>query len=291
MPPPDVIAGPPPELADRARSYLAGELEPVRPRHAATVVLVRDAVGGGLEVFLLRRVASMAFAPGMHVFPGGGVDPRDEGPGQRWSGPGPDAWGRAVGAVPGLARSLVCAAVRETFEESGVLLAGASAAEVVADTTDAAWEEDRLALVARSLSLRELLGRRDLVLRSDLLRAWTHWVTPEFEPHRYDTRFFLAALPRGQQARDVGGEADRVLWVRPADALAAHRRGEMAMMPPTLVTLGDLVDTASVEQALATPRRLAPILPRAVLEPGGDGVRLVLPGEVGYPAGPDRGTA
>ena len=102
-----------------------------------------------------------------------------------------------------MARALVCAAVRETFEESGVLLAGASADEVVADTTGDDWEADRVALEARELSLTDFLERRGLVLRSDLLGAWAGWLTPVFEPRRYRTWFFVAVLPEGQRTRDV----------------------------------------------------------------------------------------
>jgi hypothetical protein len=107
----------------------------------------------------------------------------------------------------------VAAAVRETFEESGVLLAGESPSSVVADVSGDDWEADRLALESRELSFADLLQRRGLVLRTDLLAAWTHWITPEFEPRRFDTRFFVAALPPGQRTRDIFGEADRVAWM------------------------------------------------------------------------------
>ena len=158
---------------------------------------------------MLRRKASMAFAPGAYVFPGGSVDARDAD--ERGGLGGPDAaeWGRIFDAPPALARELVCAAVRETFEESGVLLAGESADSVVADTTSDEWEADRHALLDHSLSLAEVLARRRLVLRADLLRPWSRWITPVIEPRRFDTRFFAAALPAGQRTRDVGGEAPK----------------------------------------------------------------------------------
>ncbi|MFD0774439.1 hypothetical protein ACFQZ2_10935, partial [Streptomonospora algeriensis] len=187
----------------------------VRP--AATVMLLHESAAGGvLEVYLLRRTSSMRFAPGMHVFPGGGVDERDTDRGIRWAGPRPAEWAERLEAAEPLARALVCAAVRETFEESGVLLAGPPSGGVVADTRGEDWEADRQALVDRSLSFTEFLRRRDLVLRSDLLRAWSRWITPPGESRRFDTRFFAAALPEGQQTRYVGGEADRVAWMRPA---------------------------------------------------------------------------
>jgi len=151
----------PGQLADQAREIMAGARPPVTPRDAATVMLLRAAgpPPGRLEVYMLRRQSSMAFAPGAQVFPGGAVDPRDADEEVAWAGPDTPAWGRIFDAPPELARALVCAAVRETFEESGVLLAGPDAGAVVADTTSDDWEADRTALLDRSLSLAELLGR------------------------------------------------------------------------------------------------------------------------------------
>ena len=168
---------------------------------------------------MLRRQPSMAFAPGAFVFPGGSVDARDAEIEVGWAGPDAQEWGRMIDAPADLARALVCAAVRETFEECGVLLAGPTADTVVADTRGEDWEADRAALLARSVSLAGLLRRRGLVLRSDLLRPWARWITPVTEERRYDTRFFAAALPAGQRARDVSGEADDAAWVEPAAAL------------------------------------------------------------------------
>jgi 8-oxo-dGTP pyrophosphatase MutT (NUDIX family) len=141
----------PPQLVEQARAFAEGRSEPVEPRDAATVVLIRPG-DGAPEVYLLRRQTSMAFAAGMCVFPGGGVDQRDFDHSVAWAGPPPATWAERLGASEELARALVCAAVRETFEESGVLLAGASADEVVADTTGAEWETDRLALEGKELS-------------------------------------------------------------------------------------------------------------------------------------------
>lgn len=240
----------PPELVEHARSFLAGERTPVTPKGASTVVLLRD-TSGGPEVYLLRRHLGMAFAAGMYAFPGGTVDPRDSDVAVAWAGPAPDRWAEVLGCDEPEARALVCAAVRETFEEAGVLLAGRSPDSVVADTTGAAWETDRAALVDRSLAFAEFLERRGLVLRTDLLRAWAHWVTPEFEPRRYDTRFFLAVIPIGQRTRDVSGEADQVAWMRPEQACAGVDEGMMAMLPPTYVTVQELAGFASVDEALA----------------------------------------
>jgi 8-oxo-dGTP pyrophosphatase MutT (NUDIX family) len=270
-------------LGDAARAVLSGSQPPATPRDAATVMLLRSAPTG-LEVYMLRRQESMAFAPGAYVFPGGSVDARDADEEVAWAGPDAAEWGRIFAAPPSLARALVCAAVRETFEESGVLLAGESAQSVVADTTSTDWEADRMALLDRSVSLAELLARRGLVLRSDLLRPWARWITPVVEPRRFDTRFFAAALPVGQRTRDVGGEAAEVAWVRPADALAASRRGEIRLFPPTAVTLSELADCGELNTALTGPRRVAPIIPEVHEREGA--VWLTVPGLTEYPAPP-----
>jgi 8-oxo-dGTP pyrophosphatase MutT (NUDIX family) len=259
-------------------------LQAAEPRHAATVILLRDG-NEGPEVYLLRRAGSMAFAAGAFVFPGGSVDARDIDLGdESWVGPPPSVWAATLSCDEPTARELVCAAVRETFEESGVLLAGPAADEVVPDTSGEDWEADRLALLDRSLSLAELLQRRGLMLRADLLRAWAHWVTPEFEPRRYDTRFFVAAMPGEQRTRDVGGESDRVTWIRPAEALAAHAAGILDMLPPTVVTLAELAAYPSIASVLdaGTARDVRPVLPKIMLGDDEE-VRLLLPHHDGYP--------
>jgi len=239
----------------------------VTARDAATVVLLLFAPGG-VEVYLLRRQATMAFAPGMYVFPGGGVDPRDHDAEIAWAGPDARTWAVRLSCDEGRARALVCAAVRETFEESGVLLAGPDPETVVVDTTGDEWESDRLALVDRSLSLTALLARRGLVLRADLLAAWAHWITPDFESRRYDTRFFVAVLPAGQRTRDVSTEAASVAWVAPGAAVAAVDTGAMAMLPPTYETCGELARMHNAGEALAAAaeRDIRPIEPELVVQ-------------------------
>jgi 8-oxo-dGTP pyrophosphatase MutT (NUDIX family) len=267
--------------AARAADVLAGRVPPAEPRDAATVMLLRSAADHGLEVYLLRRRSSMAFAPGAYVFPGGSVDARDTDTEVGWAGPDAAEWGRLLDAPAELARVLVCAAVRETFEESGVLLAGAAAGTVVGSTASQGWEAGRAALLAGSTSLAGLLAGRGLVLRSDLLRPWSRWVTPVTEERRYDTRFFAAALPPGQQARDVSGEADRAGWFRPDEALAAARRGEIILFPPTAVTLGELATCGNVPAALAARRRVTALIPEVFLADGA--VWLTVPPGTEYP--------
>ena len=257
------------------------------PKQAATVLLLRDGVPG-LEVYLLRRTRGMPFAGGMTAYPGGGVDPRDGDVETAWAGPSPAEWAHAFGCDERTARELVCAAVRETFEEAGVLLAGAAdGGNVVPDVSGEDWEAQRQALLARELSLAELLADRGLALRSDLLRPFAHWITPPAEPRRYDTKFFAAALPVGQEARHVTGEADEVTWLAPSAALAEMSAGTRPMLPPTIHTLGQLEPFADVAAALAgsPPEPLHPISPTfektpdgkwAVL-PDGTRIRLVVP--------------
>ncbi len=272
----------PGELAEAARDILAGNQAPAVPRDAATVMLLRQCPAG-LEVYMLRRKPTMAFAPGAYVFPGGSVDPRDADEQVGWIGPDAAEWGRVFDAPPSLARALVCAAVRETFEESGVLLAGDSADSVVADTTSDEWEADRRALLDHSVSLAELLARRALMLRADLLRPWSRWITPIIEPRRFDTRFFTAALPAGQRTRDVGGEASEVAWVAPGDAVAAGKRGEIRLFPPTAVTLSELTDCGDLDTVLTGPRQVAPIIPEVQEREGA--VWLTVPGLSEYSIG------
>jgi 8-oxo-dGTP pyrophosphatase MutT (NUDIX family) len=269
--------GLPPQFLERARAAQDPSFVAAPPRDAATVALVRD-TARGMEVYLLRRVRGMAFAGGMHVFPGGSVDPADATADIGWAGPSAADWAAAFATEAPMARSLVCAAVRETFEESGVLLAGSSPADLLADVSTDEWESERVALESRQHSLSELLARRGLVLRSDLLRPLAHWITPEIEPKRFDTRFFLARLPEGQVTRAAGTEADQRVWVRPADAVEQ----ELTMLPPTRAVLTELAAYDDVESALAANRTIAPVLPKLLV---GDDDRLVflLPGDDGYP--------
>ncbi|MFF7330254.1 NUDIX hydrolase [Streptomyces sp. NPDC008150] len=259
----------PPEWPDRIRALADGSLTPVVPKRASTVMLLRDGADGP-SVHMLRRRASMAFAGGAYAYPGGGVDPRDDDRGIRWAGPTRAWWAERLGVDAATAQAVVCAAVRETFEEAGVLLAGPTPDTVTGDTTGADWEADRAALAAHELSFAEFLERRGLVLRSDLLGAWTRWITPEFEPRRYDTWFFVAALPAGQRTRNTSTEADRTVWVPPARAASGYDRGELLMMPPTIATLRQLVPYATAADALAAAagRDLTPVIARARLVDG-----------------------
>jgi 8-oxo-dGTP pyrophosphatase MutT (NUDIX family) len=212
---------------------------------------------------MLRRVATMEFAARMMVFPGGGVDPRDTDPSLPWAGPSPAQWGRSLLADEATARELVVAAVREVFEECGVLLAGPDADSVVGDVSGPQWRAEREALSSRQVSLAQVLVRRGLVLRSDLLRARGHWITPEFEPKRYDTRFFAALLPAGQIADDQTSEADHADWTDPASLLRDYASGSALMLPPTVVCVEQVAAAQSVAEFLAEDAPMAPVTPVA----------------------------
>lgn len=264
-PPGPIPAAPsmPPGWPARIRALAAGELTPPVPRPSATVVLLRDTADGP-QAYLLRRRTSMAFAGGMYAYPGGGVDPRDAEAGPRWAGPSPQEWARRLGVDPATAQAVVCAAVRETFEEAGVLLAGPDA-DTMAPERD--WSAERAALEAHELSFAEFCRANGLVLRSDLLGGWARWVTPAFEDRRYDTWFFVAALPPGQRAALEVGEADRTTWLTPAEAVRGYTEGRYGMLPPTLSVLRELLPHRTAREALdaAAARELAPVLGEAEL--------------------------
>ncbi|MEV0946177.1 NUDIX hydrolase [Rhodococcus sp. NPDC049939] len=254
----------------------------VTPKDASTVILIRDvaadAGSSGIEVFLLRRVAGMAFAGGMTVFPGGGVDPSDARAEVRWAGPPVEWWAQRLSTDAALARALVCAAVRETFEECGVLLAGPSPDTVVEDTSH--YAQARVRLENRELSFSDFLERENLVLRADLLRPWANWITPIGERRRYDTRFFVAAAPNGQVADGATSEAEEVAWLSPADALAQWQRGSSILLPPTWSQLEALSAFGSVAEVLAAEPEIPVILPTLITDR--EPIRVEFPGQDGY---------
>ncbi|MET7470121.1 NUDIX hydrolase [Micromonospora sp. NPDC005686] len=252
----------PPALVEHARRFRAEGAVPAVPRVAATVLLLRPA-GDGFEVYMIRRVAAMTFG-GMYAFPGGGVDRSDSETHLDWAGPDPAAWGERLRLDPAAAQAVVCAAAREVFEEAGVLLAGPDPDTVVGDVSGDDWETARQDLEGRRVGFADLLAGRGLTLRSDLLLPWSRWITPEFEPRRFDTYFFVALLPEGQRTRDVSGEADHTLWLRPADALARAEAGELTMLPPTMVTLAEVAaagDLGGVAGAAAKRDPGVPVMP------------------------------
>ena len=215
-----------PGLGERAAAWLASaERVVVEPRAAATVMLVRDGASG-VEVYVQRRVASMAFAPSTVVFPGGGVDPADH---------------ALPVSTPGLAELAVGH--------------GASRPRSPRRTPRPPCARSRRS-AGCVLSVADLRGR-------------AHWVTPEFEPRRYDTWILAAGMPSGQEATGTTTESDHSAWVRPRDLLARHAAGEVRMLPPTVVSLEQLAEFGSAAAFLADRPVVAKVVP--VLVVGADG--------------------
>jgi 8-oxo-dGTP pyrophosphatase MutT (NUDIX family) len=266
----------PEDLVAVAREYDDGTRTPVEPRNAATVILMRPSADGP-EVYYMRRQVSMDFAGGMCVFPGGGVDPRDFDTTVAWAGPSPAEWAARLGCDEETARALVCAAVRETYEESGVLLAGTSDTSVVADTTADDWEADRAALESRELSMTDFLNSRGLVLRTDLLGVWDAWLTPIFEPKRYRTWFFVASLPEGQRTRDVSSESSSVTWLPARVAAERADAGELALMPPTYLTSMEVGTHATPDEVLVVAASRSVEMFTPSVEPLGEEWTLSMP--------------
>ncbi len=270
----------PDQLAQTAHAWLSNpERQPVPARPAATVMLVRDCVdASGPEVFMLRRVSTMAFAPNVMVFPGGAVDDRDADPALPWCGPAPAQWAAELGTqTEAIARELVVAAAREVFEECGVLLAGPDPDTVVADVSDAQWQADRDAVLARECSFAQLLIQRRLVLRTDLMRSRAHWLTPEFENRRYDTRFFAALVPDGQTPDDRSTEAAEASWIRPAELVKQAGEKRSIMLPPTLVCVEQLAAASCAHDVLTTGPAMLPVMPVLVRVDDGWVLRTELP--------------
>lgn len=261
-----------------------GIKKPVTPMPSATVTIVRDAPRG-IEVLMMKRNLKSGFVPGMYVFPGGGLDPSDlsfksnnlckcldDGSASASLGM----------ACDGLAYWV--AAIREAFEESGLLLARNAAGHVVtltdADTAQR-FTEHRRQLNAGTVAFPALLQAEDLQLAADQLTYFAHWITPEGLPRRYDTRFFMAEAPAGQEPLQDERETIAADWVRPGDALSRHQRGEFEMRTPTVRTLEHFADydkVSNLRQGLVNRQHeIRTMLPRI----GRDG-RRILPGEPGY---------
>ncbi|WP_314034231.1 NUDIX hydrolase [Dietzia sp. CH92] len=245
-------------VAGGGHTPAAHEPEAVPVREAATVALVRDArVGGGVEVFLQHRVSTMQFAAGMSVFPGGGVEPRDHRGTRPWRGPGPRWWAERFGVDVDRAAAAVRGVARELFEETGVLLAEPTDPAVNARPAPPGPAERR-ALDAGRGDLDSLLADHELTLAAHLLRPWDRWTTPVGPPRRYDTLFFVAALPDGVEPDGGTSEARAAEWIRADDAAQAGILGHLGMLRPTLHVLSDLAVAADVAEVLATERAIAP---------------------------------
>lgn len=223
-------------------------------------MLLRD-TDAGLEVFMLRRTTAAAFAAGMYVFPGGKLDPAD--------GEGDEAF--------------VVAAIRECYEECGVLLAVDPDGNMVHDGHPALAH--RGAVYDGTVDVRELARDHGLRLATDSLIWMSHWITPKGElARRFDTRFFVAASPVGQSSHHDDNETVASMWVRPTDAVGQFERGELQLMPPTITNLRFLAEHADVASAMAASRAVGTppcILPKVRLRDG-QVVGISMPGDADY---------
>jgi glyoxylase-like metal-dependent hydrolase (beta-lactamase superfamily II)/8-oxo-dGTP pyrophosphatase MutT (NUDIX family) len=259
----------------------APDAPPVEPRPAATVVLMRPGRDGP-EVLLGRRPSTMTFAPDVHVFPGGRVDPTDAHPSviARSVRSGEEAAAVLGGDLePAAAVAAFVAAIREAFEEAGVLLADAPPA------SPGALGAARAALVSGEIGFPALAAQLDLTLRTDWLVPISRWVTPPMLPRRFDTRFFAAALPDGAVASIAGSEVVDQAWLRPEDALTAMVEGRLEFWLPTSTTLQQLQPAPSfdVVRARLAADTLGPI---EVDEVSPEVVRIVMPAGGGVPGQP-----
>lgn len=254
----------PPGFAERVE---AAGFSPVAPRPAATVVLAREG-HEGVEVLLLRRPRRSAFAAGAWVFPGGVVDAADANPALLAlnRGPSAEAWARRLGLPdPAEAFGYVVAALREAWEETGILLVEGERPE------PQRLRQARIDALAGTLSVLDLVTRERLQLATEDLLYIAHWITPEPEPRRYDTRFFLARLPAGTECELHGDELREARWIRPEEAVHAYQAGELRLLPPTVHTLGRLVGFGALDD-LWERLRDAPVptfLPRMRRDPNG----------------------
>jgi 8-oxo-dGTP pyrophosphatase MutT (NUDIX family) len=241
--------------------------DPLVPRPAATVMLVRD-TPDGIKVFLMRRHSKMDFVAGVMVFPGGGVDDRDRNADIAWHGPDKDWWADRLGVDADLAEALVCAAARETFEECGVLFAGSADDPDLLVDDASVYRGQRAALESKELSFGEFLRAEKLMLRADLLRPWANWVTPKEErTRRYDTYFFVGALPEGQRADGENTETDQAGWITPEVALEDFTAKRTFLLPPTWTQLDSLAGR-TVADVLAVDRQIVAVQPNLTITDG-----------------------
>jgi 8-oxo-dGTP pyrophosphatase MutT (NUDIX family) len=261
------------------------------PRPAATVMLLREG-HGGVEVLVIRRHEKLAFMGGMWVFPGGAVCAADASPAALARIPVASQTGCArLGTLHGEpidgreCLALAVAACRETFEETGVLLASDAAGQRCGNDLAARLQERRRAVASQPELFADMLRAEDLYLRVERLAYWAHWITPSVVPRRFDTRFFLAPVPSDQRAVIDSTETIDHAWMSPDALIAAAQAGSMPVSHPTLYNLMEL--DASLQQhgslqallSAQTQRRVVAILPKMVHE---EQTAMVLPWDPFY---------
>ena len=263
---------------------------PVKP--AATVLLIRDKDGGGIEVFMLQRTFSAAFASGMFVFPGGKVDDVDSSVeiGELCTGLTDAEASAQLGiASGGLAYWVAC--IRECFEEAGVLLAKYSGTgEVIRFDRDDIIEEfnkERENIHDGSLALLDLCKRENLTLTTDEIFYISHWITPMGERRRFDTRFFIARAPAAQYPLHDNGETIQSFWISPEEAIRRSHDKDLMLMPPTKANIEWLLPFRSTQEAMEAARALGKpqtILPKLKVDSDGRVLGIAMPGDPEYDA-------
>lgn len=260
---------------------------------SSTVILLRDKIAGGIEVFMVKRSDRSSFVGGFYVFPGGRVEEQDALDVAQRLCDGADVAHKNLPGMPQTeAVAYHLAALRELYEEAGVLLVRNAAQRFISFEDvhlQQLFEGYRVASRHYQLPLFMVLEQENLRFALDALVPWSWWVTPEEERKRFDARFFLARFPEGQQAGHDEHETVYSLWITPSEALERYQAGTFQLVPPTLYTLHELAAYDSVEavMAAAAQRPVRCMFPRAVIE--GGSMSLVLPGGPGYPSvsGPD----
>lgn len=253
---------------------------PVTPRPSSAVVLARARDGGGIEVLMVRRQVKSDFAPDVYVFPGGSVQPGD-----REVELTPGLCGPAADGPTALGSGLRVAALRELFEEAGVLLAVRGDAPLtITPGVEALLARERGELAAGRLALADLAAREGLRLATEKLLHWAHWITPELFPKRFDTHFFLAPAPPDQLAAHDNLEVTESVWVVPEDALAGYER---RAFPLVFATIHQLRALCGLSDFAAARARFAGHEPETIMPlafPAEDGGFLVkLPNDPGEP--------
>lgn len=215
----------PADLEGAAQGWLEhGERSPRTARLASSVVLLRDSPTG-LETWLAYRPGSSPL--GVLAFPGGSLDASDDDP-IGWLGPSPQQWAEQMGTNDvGLARRHVVGAIRELFEETGLLLAGADMSSTVEGTFSQEWMRARLAVAEQEDTLGRILAKRGLLLRTDLLKSLVNWRSPDFAHRRFDTRYFAATIPLGQQPSLLEGRGMWGRWVNASSVIGSRDTAEL----------------------------------------------------------------
>jgi 8-oxo-dGTP pyrophosphatase MutT (NUDIX family) len=256
---------------------------PAVPVPAATVILLRDGPISP-ELLMLERHSNSVFLPDMYVFPGGRLEDQDHGLAEHMTGFTADQARAALPMVEEeLALGFFAAAIRETFEECGILLARRLGEPKLIDAAGAtALARHRLEVQEGTTSFRELIEKEKLDLAADLLEVHAHWITPDTSQHRYDTIFFSALAPKGHLALHDGIESTSHFWTRPEDALERRARQELRLIFPTACNLETLAGFENAEAALEASRKreVVTVLP-VVRERDGES-RLTIPGNAGY---------